>query len=148
MQELISDEIIYETFIRSTPEQVYAALATSHGLDAWFTTDASVDPRPGGYIHFKWVDWGPEKISAEDGGLVIAASPPEKFVFQWQPDNPTYFTTVEINILPREGGSIVKLREYGYQNTPTGLRSMLNCACGWGEALTLMKFYLEHGLSY
>lgn len=24
----------------------------------------------------------------------------------------------------------------------------LECAAGWGEAITLLKFYLEHGLIY
>jgi hypothetical protein len=25
---------------------------------------------------------------------------------------------------------------------------MISCATGWGEALTLLKFHLEHGLRY
>ena len=25
---------------------------------------------------------------------------------------------------------------------------MLECAAGWGEALTLLKFYVEHGVVY
>jgi len=25
---------------------------------------------------------------------------------------------------------------------------ILECACGWGEALALLKFYLEHNLTY
>jgi hypothetical protein len=25
---------------------------------------------------------------------------------------------------------------------------LIGCATGWGEALTLLKFYLEHGLTY
>ena len=24
----------------------------------------------------------------------------------------------------------------------------MECAAGWGEALTLLKFYLEHGVTY
>ena len=44
-------------------------------------------------------------------------------------------------------GTIVRLREAGYYNTPSGIRSMVECAAGWGEALTLLKFYVEHGIS-
>jgi len=25
---------------------------------------------------------------------------------------------------------------------------ILECASGWGEALTLLKFYIEHGIVY
>jgi len=43
---------------------------------------------------------------------------------------------------------VVRLREYGYHNTPSGLRAMLDCAAGWGEAMALMKVYVEHGITY
>jgi hypothetical protein len=43
---------------------------------------------------------------------------------------------------------VVHLTEKGYTNTPGGRRNMLECASGWGEALTLLKFYLEHGVTY
>jgi hypothetical protein len=31
---------------------------------------------------------------------------------------------------------------------PDGLRAMLDCSAGWGEALTLWKYYVEHGIRY
>jgi len=141
-------EIHQKTLIRSDPMRIYNALTTSDGLDAWFTTGAQVDTSPGGEIHFRWVDWGPDHINAEDGGPVMEAIPQKRFVFQWHPDLPDYATTVEINIEPNEGGTIVSLREYGYADTASARMAMINCATGWGEALTLLKFYLEHGLRY
>ena len=47
-----------------------------------------------------------------------------------------------------EDGTIVRLREYGYEDTPSGHQGILECAAGWGEALTLFKFYVEHGITY
>jgi uncharacterized protein YndB with AHSA1/START domain len=141
-------EIRHSTFIRATPSRVYIALTTGEGLDAWFTSGARVDAHPGGEIHFRWVGWGPEHISAEDGGPVEEAIPAQRFVFQWHPDLPDYATTVEINIQPTEGGTIVSLREHGYADTTSGRAALVNCATGWGEALTLLKFNLEHGLRY
>ena len=47
-----------------------------------------------------------------------------------------------------EGGTVVKLKEYGYEDTEEGHRRCLECATGWGEALTLLKFYVEHGITY
>lgn len=107
-----------------------------------------MDARPGGRITFRWLDFGPDKVTGEDGGPVLEADRPRRFVFQWQPDNSTYFTTVEIDFEPVEGGTVIRLREHSYQDTPDGLRAMLECAAGWGEALTLWKSYVERGIRY
>jgi hypothetical protein len=40
------------------------------------------------------------------------------------------------------------LVEQGYKQTTSSLQACLGCATGWGEALTLLKFYLEHGITY
>ncbi len=146
--ELIDVEIKQSTFIRASPERVYDAFTKAEHLDGWFTTGASVDPKPGGYILFKWKDWGPDHVTAEEKCPVLEARRPERLVFLWHTDNPSYATTIEIDFQPVADGTIVRLREHGYQNTPSGRRAMLDCATGWGEALTLLKFYVEHGLRY
>ncbi len=141
-------EVRHATWIQAPPDRVYRALTTADGLDAWFTSGAEVEPRPGGIIRFRWRDWGPDRVTAEDGGPVLEARPPSRFVFQWQPDGPGYFTTVEIDLTPGGSGTIVRLREHGYEDTPSGRRAALGCAAGWGEALTLLKFHVEHALRY
>jgi uncharacterized protein YndB with AHSA1/START domain len=78
----------------------------------------------------------------------LEAIPSRRFIFQWHPDTPDYATTIEINITPTEDGTIISLREYGYADTASASMAMINCATGWGEALTLLKFYLEHGWHY
>ena len=149
LQELpVKNEISHSTFIRADPSRIYLALTTSQGLDSWFTSGSMVNAITGGEIHFRWENWGPGKITVEDDGLVLEAIPSERFVFQWHPDLPEYSTTVEIDIKPTENGTIVSLHEYGFAETPSGHRAMKSCATGWGEALTLLKFYLEHGLHY
>jgi uncharacterized protein YndB with AHSA1/START domain len=148
MAEPLDMLILHSTLIRAAPEQVYQALATAEGLDAWFTRGATMDPRPGGSITFRWRDWGPERISDEGGGAVLEAIPGQRFVFQWHPDTEAYATTVEIDLEPDPQGTTVRLRESGYQDTPSGREAFTNCATGWGEALTLLKFYLEHSLRY
>ena len=42
----------------------------------------------------------------------------------------------------------MRLLEHGYQDTPSGRLAFADCATGWGEALKLLKFYLEHGVKY
>ncbi|MFX0183553.1 MAG: SRPBCC domain-containing protein [Candidatus Hodarchaeota archaeon] len=147
MVKIIDSEISYSILVRAPPEQVYDAISTAKGLDGWFTSGAEVDTSPGGNILFRWKDWGPEHFSGEDGGPVLEAQRPNRFVFQWRPES-TYYTTVEIDFEASEKGTILRLREHGYHDTPSGLKTMLNCASGWGEALALCKFYVEHGLRY
>jgi uncharacterized protein YndB with AHSA1/START domain len=148
MPKLIDEEISCATLVRATPEKVYDAIATAEGLDGWFTSGARVHARAGGEIHFSWKDWGADRITHEETGRVLEANRPKRFAFQWFPDHPSYATTVEINFEPREEGTIIRLREYGYHDTPSGRKSLIGCATGWGEALTLWKFYVEHGIRY
>jgi uncharacterized protein YndB with AHSA1/START domain len=148
MPQLIENEIKHSILVRAVPEIVYDAIATAEGLDGWFTTGATVDARPGGQIIFRWKDWGPDRVTAEDGGPILEAIRPKRFVFQWHPDGPSYATRVEMDFEPADGGTIIRLRERGYQDTPGGLRAMLDCATGWGEALALCKYFVEHGVRY
>jgi uncharacterized protein YndB with AHSA1/START domain len=135
-------EAKHSEFIRAPREKVYDAFATAEGLDGWFTRGARVDARPGGAMLFRWVDWGAEKnINEEAPGRVVEAKRPERFVFQW--GKPGEETTVEIILEEREGGTLLKLREYGFRT----IEGLVGNASGWGEALTLVKFWIEHGIA-
>lgn len=147
-EKLIEEQIEYAVLVRAAPEQVYDGIATSAGLDGWFTTGATVEARPGGAIRFRWKEWGPDKVTTEDGGTILEADRPRRFVFQWSPDRPDYVTTVELNFEATAEGTVIRLREQGYRDTPSGRRKMLECAGGWGEALALWKMYIEHGVRY
>ena len=141
-------KVNFGLLVRATPARVYDALTTSDGLDAWFTEGATVDARPGGRIQFRWKNWGPSAYTGENGGHVLEAKRPERFVFKWKADLGGYDTTVEIDFEPRETETFVRLVEHGYEEGPVGLQDLLNRATGWGCVLTLMKFYVEHGVTY
>ncbi len=150
MPPLIRDEIRYTTLVRAPIERVYDGIATAAGLDGWFTQGAAVDARPGGEIVFRWVDFGGDRVTGAARGPVLTAERPTRFVFQWPADDgePALMSTVEIDFEATDAGTLIRLREHGYPDTPRGLRAMLNCAAGWGEALTLWKVYCEHGIRY
>ncbi len=148
MEDLLDIETRHAVLIRAERERVYDALTTADGLDGWFTTGASVDAEPQGSIVFRWQDWGPDHITTEDSGTVLEAQRPERFVFQWDSDDPYRAVTVEFNLEETAESTVVRLLEYGYHNTPVGLKSLVDHAAGWGEALTLLKFYVEYGLRY
>jgi uncharacterized protein YndB with AHSA1/START domain len=141
--------VTFSTLIRNTPpERVYQAITTAPGLDGWFTTGAAVDPRPGGSIRFRWKDWGPTGYHGENGGPVVEAVPPSRFVFRWLVDSGRHETTVEISIEPRNQDTLVSLVEGTYTDDEAGLEDMLRRASGWGCVLTLLKFHLQHGVTY
>ena len=148
MPKLLDMEIRKSILVRADREMVYDGIATAQALDAWFTDSATVEALPGGEIRFRWRDWGADRVTVEDGGPVLEARRPERFVFQWRPDDPSYATTVEIDFLEDPRGTVIRLREHGYHDTPSGRRAIVKCAGGWGEALTLWKFYVEHGIRY
>jgi uncharacterized protein YndB with AHSA1/START domain len=143
MKEL---SIQHRTFIHATPDKVYETLTTGAGWDAWFTQGTTVDARPGGMIHFRFKDFGPDHITLEDGGTVLEAVPGEKFVYQWTPGDST--TTISFQLTKLGDGTLVSLVESGYTQSEKDMKAFGDCAVGWGEALTLLKFYLEHGITY
>lgn len=120
MSRLIECSIQHATLVHASPERVYDALTNAEEMDRWFTRGASIDARRGGEIHFRWMEWGPDRYTGEDGGPVLEARRPERFVFNWHPDSPEYATTVEIDFESVEQGTVIRLRESGYQDTPSG----------------------------
>lgn len=148
MTDVDEVEITKAILVRASPARVYDAFATADGLDGWFTEGASVDARPGGMIRFRWKNWGPNNITAQDDCPVLEAIRPTRLVFQEHPEGSSQATTIEINFIPHAQGAVVRLREYGFSNTLRGRHALVRQAGGWGEALALLKFYVEHGLRY
>ncbi|GET41981.1 SRPBCC family protein [Microseira wollei] len=138
--------IEHVVYIKVSPEKVYKTLTTGEGWDSWFTQGTTVNPRPGGSIQLRWKNFGAGHWTTEDGGAVLEAETNCKFVFQWSPgENPT---TVVITLKQLGEGTLLKLVESGYSPSDTDFQACLGCAIGWGEALTLLKFYLEYGVTY
>ena len=134
------------TIVRAPRERVYDAFTQAEQLDSWFTTGAQVDARPGGTVTWRWRRWGADETTAEDSGPALEATRPERYVFQWQAR--LGGTTVEIELEEHPAGTLVRLREHGYPDTPEGWEQFCSCSTGWGEALTLVKFWVEHGIRY
>ncbi len=137
--------ILHKTLIKADRKKIYDAITTAKGLDGWFTKGSIVDRKPGGKIIFKWVDWGPDKVTNESEAPIVEVKIPERFVFKWWDD---HYTTVEMDFKETDEGTLVSLKEHGYEDSKEGHRRCLECAVGWGEALTLLKFYVEHGITY
>jgi uncharacterized protein YndB with AHSA1/START domain len=138
--------IRYATYINSPPGRVYEALATGPGWDSWFTTRAAIDARAGGTYEFFWQNFGAERSTLTLSGPVTEADPGRSLAFRWGSGKGE--TAVRFAFEARGPGTIVRVTESGYSFDEEDVVSCLDCACGWGEALTLLKFHLEHGVSY
>ena len=145
-QEMELPPIHYATYIAVPPERVYETLTTAAGWDAWFTQGTEIDPRPGGTLRLRWVDFGADRITDQCVSPILEAAPPRRFVFRWTPGDST--TTVAFDLSSQGSGTRVEVTESGHTASPRDLFALVDCAGGWGEALTLLKFYLEHGVTY
>ena len=87
---------------------------------------------------------GTRCVHGRGRGPVLEARRPERFVFRWQAA--LGGTTVEIDFAEHADGTLIRLREHGYRDTPEGWEQHTSCATGWGEALTLLKFWVEHSV--
>ena len=148
MRDMFRGAIKHKVYIKAPPEKVYDIITSGDGWNAFFTYSTEVNPKPGGRIVFRWKNWGPDFYNVEAEGKVLKADKPRRFAFEWYPvgvDNPT---TVTFRLKAEYGGTVIHLSEDGYPDTQDGRDMILECACGWGEALTLLKFYLEHGVVY
>lgn len=148
MSPVVREHLSTSILIRTAVDRVYDALTTVEGLNGWFTDGAEVDARPGGRVVFRWKDWGPDHYTGEDGGAVVEARRPDIFEFHWHPVGQDIDVVVRIELHEVPEGTVVHLTDKGYPDTPAGRTRQLECAAGWGEALALCKFFVEHGVRY
>ena len=145
MTEQLQETIKQATFIQRTPQEVFDAITSAEAWNAFFTHSSTLDAKPGGAFIWRWKDWGPDCYTVEVLGTVIEAVRPERFVFEWGSSNPT---RIAMLLSEQSGGTVLRLTEQGHLNDAKGRAMALECAAGWGEAITLLKFYLEHGITY
>ncbi len=145
MVSIIKNIISHKTFIKLPIGEVYKAITSPDCWNAFFTTGLEIDLKISGKMWFRWENWGPDFYTAEVPCTVVVCDYPNKFVFEW---GEKMISTVEFSLTSEFGGTTIHLKEFGYQNSDEGIASILDCAAGWGEALTLLKFYLEHNIVY
>lgn len=141
-------DINHKTYIKVPLEELYKTVSTSQGWNAWFTDDTSLEINPDGTgeIRLRWTNFGSENVNIKNGGKILEAIPNKRFIFQWSPGEQK--STVTFKFEPYKNGTLVVLNETGYTNSERDLKACIGCAVGWGEALTLLKIYLEYGIVY
>jgi uncharacterized protein YndB with AHSA1/START domain len=146
--EKLDSKIHFKTAIKSNPETIYRLITTSKGWDSWFTNGMVFNLEKNSEALFSWKDWGADKVTEGERAVILDFVPNKSLKFNWNfflPDGPT---TVEISLSPRADDTVVEVTQWGLYNNKSGLNMFTQCSAGWAEALTFLKIYVEHGISY
>ena len=103
--------LIVKRRIAAPPDVVYTYLTEAGRWARWQGSRADLEPRPGGLFLITMPD------GARARGEFVELVPDERVVFTWgwidHPGVPPGSSTVEISIVPHEGGSMVTIAHHG-----------------------------------
>lgn len=145
-ENLSIPNIKQEIYINVDPQRVYHAITTSQEWNTWFTQETAIDFKVGGMVDLRWRDWGINHVTSKDGGPIVEIEPNRVFSFLWNRGSQP--TTVRFTLEALGTGTRLTLTDSGELKTQSDLDLCVDCASGWGEALALLKFYLEYGVVY
>ena len=113
MNRVINVEI--EIFIAASPETVFGFFVEPALMARWFGRQHTLDPRPGGIFR---VEVSAGKFAH---GTYTQVIPHRRVAFTWgwegRDDLPPGNSLVEIELVPREGGTLLRLRHSGLSET-------------------------------
>jgi uncharacterized protein YndB with AHSA1/START domain len=148
---------VYVTYIRSTPEKVWAALTDPQTTKKyWFGITAESDFKPGSPWALKFEDG-----RTADTGEILEADPPRRLVIRWRNEFKPEIKaagwsrcTMEVELVdyyPRyaertvDGGKAVKLTITHEAETEAGAPLIEAVSTGWPKVLSNLKSLLETG---
>jgi uncharacterized protein YndB with AHSA1/START domain len=131
----MSRSIEKEIFIPAKPAVVWKALTEADELVRWFPVEARVTPGLGGEI---WLSWG----GADAGAAPITAWEPERR-FQWTESRGPIKLAVDFHLTAKDGGTVLRLVQSGFGDTPDWDDEFHMTTGGWGFFLEHLNWYLS-----
>jgi uncharacterized protein YndB with AHSA1/START domain len=132
-------ELNHEITVDATPEEVWQAIATGPGIDAWFMGHSEVEPREGGKTVFRMGDM----FEAES--TVIAWDPPRRFKYQGAAAEDGSFMAMEFLVEGRDQASTtVRLVHSGFLPGDNWEEEYDALRKGNPLYMATLKQYLEH----
>jgi uncharacterized protein YndB with AHSA1/START domain len=130
-------ELREEVTVDATPEQVWEAIATGPGIDAWFMGRNEVEPREGGTVRMTLGGHAEE-------ATVTAWEPPRRFAYRGEGEDGS-FMAFEYLIEGRQGGgTLVRLVQSGVLGGDDWEREYDSLRTGWSMYLRTLAHYLAH----
>jgi uncharacterized protein YndB with AHSA1/START domain len=132
--------VAVETVVPGTPEEVWQAIATGHGISAWFVS-TKLDEREGGAIV---LDFG---AGMEAEAIIQVWDPPRRFVAesreQMGPGSPT--VADEWTVEARSGGTCrVRVVHSWFASTDDWDNQFESVEKGWPAFFRVLGIYLSH----
>ena len=131
--------------VRAGTSRVWEALATRHGWENWFCNRVLMDFQPGGFIHFRWKDFGPDHYTGDNRADILEVERKKLLAFRWKSSQRHPATIVRLSLEPRGPITIVRVEETGWGNDAD---AAITSAAGWGAALGWLKFWVEHEIRF
>lgn len=104
-------DLVVERHVAAPPESVYLYLTDSARWSRWQGVDATIEARPGGLFRMAMATG----LTAR--GQFIDLEQDRRIVFSWgwidHPGLPPGSSTVEIELIPTEDGTLIKLTHHG-----------------------------------
>lgn len=146
--EKLDVKIHIKVAIKASSENIYPLITTAKGWDSWFTRGTVFNLEKKGEVLFSWKNWGADKVTESEKATVQDFDQNRYLQFDWNYFIPGGPTNVEILLTRHSEFTIVEVIQTGFPNNKEGLSMYGQCSSGWSEALTLLKIYVEHGISY
>jgi len=135
-------DILHRVGIKSSPDEVYKALATREGLAAWWTDNTQGESKVGGALKLRFSD----PKGAEIGGFdikVLELDPASRVLWQVV-GGPEEWLGTKIGFeLKRDGDYVIVLfRHLGWKEP---VEFMHHCSTKWAMFLMSLKSLVETG---
>jgi uncharacterized protein YndB with AHSA1/START domain len=128
-------DILHRVGITAAPEAVYAALATTEGLAAWWTSDTTGDAD--GTLRFRFGDVGGFDMK------VVGLDPSSRVEWEVVDGPPEWIgTTVSFDLAQDGEWTIVLFAHSGWREP---VEFMSHCSTKWGSFLMSLKSLVETG---
>lgn len=124
--------------VRAQPAEVYRMFTSSSAIREWLADVALATPREAGPLYLAWNDGN------SAAGRYTELSPFRRVGFTWRGDADPVHTRVEVDLRPVEQGTVVSVRQSGFEKGTKPQRRAF--AAAWATSLENLVSVMETGL--
>ena len=134
-------DILHRVGIKSSPNKVYAALATPKGVAGWWTTETTGDDKVGGMIKFRFTD-NDRELGVFDM-KILELTPNQRVVWQVESGPAEWIgTKIRFELKQEDAFTIVLFKHEDWKEP---VEFMHHCSTKWAIFLMSLKSLVETG---